>query len=716
MRTSLLILLLTGCFFASIASDNPNVIISGDTTDRHTMTFTIKGPGLSESGDVNPFTDYKLLVYFQYMLSGAEKYTVPGYYAADGNAGETGADSGNVWKAHFTPQWPGAHFYKVYFRTGPNVALTNDTADGVPVEGVDGDTGTFEFKQEGNDSPPDLKALGRLDIDKYKNHFVLVKNGFSEKKIFLKTGTASPSNFLDYADFDNTPAGTYTKTFTDHVADWMEGDPTWGGEEKGKGIIGAINYLAGQGVNTISFNTLTLGSPDSSIYPYSSPDNLKRFDCSKLDQWLKVFQHANSKGMVVELRTQMAANQTLLDNGDLDTTRILYYRELIARYAHCLGVMWNLGDENGLSLEQQLSAAEYIHSTDPHQHPSRSIVLPVPEGAEDLLQPLYSNDSTWISGASLQSGYQDVHTKTKKLVDSLASYEWVGVNPRLRTVTSDCQLPKETGVPADGVAGPPSQDDIRKYVLWGNLMAKGAGVSYYFGSEADLTCENFRSYENLWSYYRHAENFFRKYLLENEFEILLYNQLATLTNYDDIISEAEGYCLALDGYQPFVVYLPEGGNANIDISMTNPTDSLRAWWYNPRTGESLIQGNLLIGGSVVPIGTPPADPTEDWTVLIIPDDKGNPETGVAIQKDFIAGKSFQGIQSLTAYNGVVRMFVSPLKTPSSIEIIAANGKIIATSTPNAYGNLEFRLKTTGLYMVCRKNAGKRTIIARVLNM
>jgi len=47
------------------------------------------------------------------MLSGAEEYVVPGYYAADGNAGETGASTGNIWKAHFTPQWAGAHNYKI---------------------------------------------------------------------------------------------------------------------------------------------------------------------------------------------------------------------------------------------------------------------------------------------------------------------------------------------------------------------------------------------------------------------------------------------------------------------------------------------------------------------------------------------------------------------------------------------------------------------------
>jgi hypothetical protein len=717
MRTIVSIIFLTGCFLIVQAENNPNIVISGDTTDRHTMTVTITGPEASETGEVNPFTDYRLIVLFQYMLSGAERYVVPGYYAADGNAGETGADSGNVWKAHFTPQWPGAHFYKVYFRTGPNVALTNDTADGTPVEGIDGDTGTYEFKVEGNDVPPDLKAHGRLDIDKYKNHMVLVKNGFSEKKIFLKMGTASPSNFLDYEDFDNTPANDYTKTFADHVADWQEGDPAWGGGEKGKGIIGALNYLASQGVNTVSFNTLTLSGPDSSIYPYIAPDSLTRFDCSKLDQWLTVFRHANSLGMIMELRTQTASNDKMLDNGELDETRMLYYRELIARYAHCLGIMWNMGDENTQSMEQRVALANYIHVTDPHQHPSRPIVLPVADGTQaEAAQPIFESETTWVTGLSLQTDFLDVHAETKKLVDSITALDWNGWSTKLRVITSDCQLPKETGVPADDVTdGTPTQDDIRKYVLWGNLMAKGGGVSYFFGSTADLTCQNFRSYENLWSYYGHAENFFRKYLLENEYEVLLFNQLSDLTSDDKIISEAEGYCLSLDGYQPFVVYLPEGGNASIDISTSTTSDSMRVWWYNPRTGGLLQKGKLLTGGSVVPIGNPPADETSDWAVLIIPEDKGSPDGDVGIQKGSIAGRlRAQGIRSVTANNGLVRMSLPPATEQSLVEIIAANGKVVSSCTADIAGKLEFRLKARGVYLVYRKTGGKREVIARVL--
>ena len=59
--------------------------------------------------------------------------------------------------------------------------------------------------------------------------------------------------FLAYADIDGTysydPTKNFLKTWTPHVQDWREGDPTWQ-DGKGKGIVGAINYLAAQGLNT----------------------------------------------------------------------------------------------------------------------------------------------------------------------------------------------------------------------------------------------------------------------------------------------------------------------------------------------------------------------------------------------------------------------------------------------------------------------------------
>src|SRR5512144_145159 len=78
--------------------------ISGELKVWHKVTITFDGPQTNERAEPNPFTDYRLVVTF---TKGQKTYVVPGYYAADGNAAHTGADSGNKWRVHFTPCEPG---------------------------------------------------------------------------------------------------------------------------------------------------------------------------------------------------------------------------------------------------------------------------------------------------------------------------------------------------------------------------------------------------------------------------------------------------------------------------------------------------------------------------------------------------------------------------------------------------------------------------------
>jgi hypothetical protein len=78
------------------------------------------------------------------------------------------------------------------------------------------------------------------------------------------------------------------------------------------------------------------------------------------------------------------------------------------------------------------------------------------------------------------------------------------------------------GVPPDpgyrGHSGEGIQDgkpytmhDIRKSTLWGNLLAGGWGVEYYFGyklPQNDLDCQDYRSRDKTWDYCRIALEFF----------------------------------------------------------------------------------------------------------------------------------------------------------------------------------------------------------------
>lgn len=62
------------------------------------VTLSFEGPQLSENEET--FMDYRLDVHFLNPESGAF-YNVPGYFAADGDAAETSANSGTYLESEF---------------------------------------------------------------------------------------------------------------------------------------------------------------------------------------------------------------------------------------------------------------------------------------------------------------------------------------------------------------------------------------------------------------------------------------------------------------------------------------------------------------------------------------------------------------------------------------------------------------------------------------
>ena len=93
--------------------------LSGNLAQWHPITLSFEGPASGEGATPNPFTDFRLDVTF---TCGGAQYTVPGFYAADGNAAESDAKRGNVWRAYFLPDREGAWAYRASFRAGPGVA------------------------------------------------------------------------------------------------------------------------------------------------------------------------------------------------------------------------------------------------------------------------------------------------------------------------------------------------------------------------------------------------------------------------------------------------------------------------------------------------------------------------------------------------------------------------------------------------------------------
>jgi hypothetical protein len=606
--------------------------ISGELKQWHKVTLTLDGPFAHErDNEPNPFTDRAMTVTFTHE-SGAPHYTVPGYFAADGNAANTSAESGTKWRAHLSPDKPGQWSYAVAFVKGKHVAVSD--TKGEPVRPFDGQTGTFTIAPT-DKTGRDFRAKGRLQyVGKHHLQFA------GSKEYFLKAGADAPETLLAYADFDGTEPGRKRDArtgeasptqslhhYAPHVADWKPGDPAWKGG-KGKGLIGALNYLAGKGLNAFSFLPYNAGGDGDNVWPFVAREDKFHWDCSKLDQWGIVFDHATAMGRYLHFKLQEneiddnrrgdqgggAPVAESLDGGALGPERRLYCRELIARFGHALALNWNIGEENTQSTEEINDMVDYIRATDPYQH--HIVIHTFPGQQEKVYTPLLG-DKSRLTGVSLQNGWNQTHQRTLKWVAESAKTgrRWV--------VANDEQGGADTGVPPDlGYAGYDGKakdgkvvqtaDDIRQATLWGNLLAGGAGVEYYFGYQLpqnDLICEDFRSRDKSWDYCRIALGFFREHRIP----------FWEMTNADGLVgndkSDNSKYCLAKPG-ELYLVYLPKGGTTELDLSAA--AGSFGVKWFNPRTGGASRDGSVksVSGGRKAALGTSPADASADWLVVV----------------------------------------------------------------------------------------------------
>jgi hypothetical protein len=618
--------------FTSTASAQPAVVkITGELKQWHKVTLTFDGPPASETdSDPNPFLDYRMTAIFR-TPSGNRAYLVPGYFAADGDAANTQATSGNKWRAHFSPDKPGKWAYCIWFVKGKNRAVEPYAPQ--ELTGCQGVEGSFTVSPT-DKAGRDFRGKGTL---RYVGKHYLQFAGTGE--YFLKAGADAPENLLAYTDFDGTfsrrnpdapvrpgeaaPSGLHS--WGKHAGDWKPGDPTWAGG-KGKNLIGALNYLAGKGANAFSFLTYNVGGDGDDVWPFAGPEDKLHYNCSKLDQWQIIFDHAQKLGLYLHFKMEETENddnrkdnQTVvpaaLDGGDLGVERKLYCRELIARFGYELALNWNLGEENTLSAEQQRAMAKYIQDLDPYGH--NIVVHTFPDWQDRVYSKLLGSQSV-LTGASLQNNWDKTHQRT---------LEWVSESTksgRPWVVANDEQGPSDLGVPPDpgyqGFDGKARQkdgniydiNDIRKYTLWGNLMAGGAGVEYYFGytlPQNDLKCEDWRSRDQSWDFARLALSFFS----DNKIPFWEMRNADTLVG--NPASDNSRYCLAKPG-DTYVVYLPNGGSCELDLS--GESGGFDVKWFNPRKGGVLDSGSVrqVKGGTRVSLGPPPAEPTQDWCVLV----------------------------------------------------------------------------------------------------
>ena len=571
--------------------------LSGELKQWHDIVVTLDGPASSESAQPNPFLDYRLNVAFS---KGARTVLVPGYFAADGNAAETSAKAGNKWRAHFVPDETGEWTYRVSFRSGPAVAVDPSPAAGAPLP-PDGLTGRFTVAPS-DKSGRDHRAQGTL---RYVGQHYAQYAG--SKQYFIQAGSQSPENFLAYWEFDDTVdhGGAENRLrdglhrYEPHVRDWRDGDPTWQ-SGKGKGIIGAMNYLASKGMNTIYSLTMNIDGDGREIYPWTSYGERACYDVSKLAQWEIVFSHMDRLGLQLMLITQEEENEQIL--GKMTPLRKLYYRELIARFSHHHAILWDLSEEMDrwryYTTQDIQDICNYFKQTDPYRHPIQYVqwkgeLLPDDKGYGRLLG--FPN----FDGTAMQHDPEYTHQATTKWVDASAKagHKWlvgiIEINPT------------STGVVPDSADY--WHDTVRKNSIWGNLMAGGSGSVFFFGyayPDSDLDLEDWRSRDHFWDLLRYAHQFFTLYL-----------PFQRMRHAGELTPDTHDFVFAAPG-EVYAVYLPNGGSPELDL--TAASGEFEVKWYDPRYGGGLQNGAVqsVQGGARRALGQPPHTRDQDWAVLV----------------------------------------------------------------------------------------------------
>ncbi len=581
-------------FLISMSTLSHAAEISANPMLWHKTTITFKGTNLSENGATNPFRKFKLDVTFT--GPSGQSYVVPGFYSADGDAAETGASSGSKWQVRFPADEVGEWSYSAEFTKGTNVSIQGG---GTSAGAFDGDTGTFTVIE--SDKPiqgKDFRGKGKLT---YTGTHHLSFRGTDTP--FMKAGANSPEVFLQFKGFDNTNSD---RTYPDHIKDWNTGDPTWKGS-KGKGIIGAINYLSSLDINAVYFLTMNHHGDGKEAFPWIDKNSPDIFDCSKLDQWEIVFEHFDKMGMMIHFVLTETENESYFEveengtPGGFANLRKLYYREMVARFGHHMAITWNIGEENGWAEgsgnntantnKQRRDFASHLRSLTYYE--DHIVIHNGPSTDDYIFDDLYGRP--YYTGPSLQWNFEtDIHKKSLELRNKsiAAGHPWV--------------------VSIDEPYTSPVKNDLthwRKGIVWGNIMAGGAGAELYIGGGIDVTEQNYRGYAEYYRPAGYAAEFMMKHV---PFEKM---------KPDDNFAK-NAWTLKKPGSH-YLLYLKNGGSTTVTL----PEGTWTIRWFDPRNGGSLQKGSKtkLQGGTAISIGTAPNNANNDWAVLLAKKDTTTPD-------------------------------------------------------------------------------------------
>lgn len=588
--------LLAIAVFAFLNAMSPSVsaaTVSGQLFKWHPVEIDFDGPLASETDSLpNPFLDYRLTVE---LVSPTGVVTrVPGFFAGDGQ----GNERGNVWRARFSADETGRWTYRASLKSGNAVAISLDESEGSDTE-IGGASGEFQI------APVPFDARGFLPwgrLEYVGGHYLKFRDG----AYWIKGGTDSPENLMGFAGIDGTfdqggQGDYFVHDFASHRQDFRDGDPLFTHSQTGadsRGLIGALNYLGEQGVNSVYFLPMNLGGDGQETYPFVGASNSyydkTHYDISKLHQWNRVFAHAQQQGVALNivLSETEKANEQWLDGGQLGVERKLFFRELVARFGYLLAAKWNLGEENDFSRVELDKHADYLQALDWSAKP-----IAVHTHINQFYRYGEIVGDARYSASSIQydAQFAGQFVEQWRSNSAAAGHPWV------------LDMDENTNGLSTG-----NTNERRKQILY-DVLFSGGNIEWYFGYEplpagGDITAGDFRQRESMWQQMRLARE-----MMQRELPFWLMEPADWRVSGDsDNFGGAEVF--ALPG-QAYAVYLPAANGSEV-LNMGRFEGRFGQRWFDPRSGQMHQGADNLQAGDSLSLGAPPSGRGNDWVVLI----------------------------------------------------------------------------------------------------
>lgn len=478
----------------------------------------LTGPSSTGMGAPNPF-----LIEVDVTFTGpGGTFVVPAFYDGDG----AGDMDGNVWKARFAPNATGAWSYE------------SSSAEGT----LDGETDTFTVTAPSGCSAyvpgalPDFLCVGRLEGGGGEHYLQ-----FNDGTFWLKGGVDEPEHFLG-------PGLNFG--FASKEA--------------------ALTYLAGKGVNSHYIMTQNIDGDGQNVWPYVGANNAaaktnhERIDVAKMLEWEEWFDHMQGLGMVIHMVFED-------DSGWPSFNRDLYYREMIARFGHYNGLIFNISEEynENYSSGQVATFAATIKSIDPYDHP----VTVHNQGSLDAWDPFLGN-----TNFDLTSFQDNVSPWNGEAGDWFDDVEGSG---HTIPVSFDETSALDT-----------SERTLARRILW-EVYVGGANFEMF-----TQPLNDYEDYDAFWGDMTRARG-----LVES----LPFNEMRPA---NDLLSGGTGFAFAQAG-EAYLVFLPNGGD--IDLNLVGNSNTFDAFWFDPLDG-SIDNLADVVGGSTESFSAPSS--SQHWALVL----------------------------------------------------------------------------------------------------